>query len=185
MSEQEIIRKLSASLQSANSSIQSAEKWLGMLASEKGVEVDQVKVKATHLSASSPDIDLGEDVKIIEGAFDGQNMIGSDGNVYPVPANYASKSKLVEGDTLKLTIQPNGAFIYKQIEQIGRLLVTGKLVLDGSQYQVLADDGKTYKVLYASVTFFRATVGDMVTIILPAGQEASWGAIENVIPVAH
>ena len=64
-------------------------------------------------------------------------------------------------------------------------MVTGQLVLDGSQYQVLADDGKTYKVLYASITFFKAMVGDTVTVILPAGQEASWGAIENVIPVAH
>ena len=33
--------------------------------------------------------------KIIEGVFDGQNMVGSDGKTYPVPANYASKSKLV------------------------------------------------------------------------------------------
>ena len=31
--------------------------------------------------------------KIIEGIFDGQIMIGPDGKNYPVPANYASKSK--------------------------------------------------------------------------------------------
>ncbi|HET7320113.1 MAG TPA: hypothetical protein VFI84_00835, partial [Candidatus Saccharimonadales bacterium] len=42
--------------------------------------------------------------KVIEGVFDGQNMVGSDGKTYPVPANYASKSKLVQGDILKLTI---------------------------------------------------------------------------------
>ena len=36
--------------------------------------------------------------KVIEGVFDGQKMIGPDGKEYPVPANYASKSKLVEGD---------------------------------------------------------------------------------------
>jgi len=28
--------------------------------------------------------------KVIEGVFDGQNMVGSDGKTYPVPANYAS-----------------------------------------------------------------------------------------------
>ena len=39
--------------------------------------------------------------KIIEGIFDGQIMIGPDGKNYPVPANYASKSKLVEGDAGK------------------------------------------------------------------------------------
>jgi len=58
--------------------------------------------------------------KIIEGVFDGQNMVGSDGRQYIVPPNYASKSKLVEGDILKLTIQPNGSFIYKQIGPIER-----------------------------------------------------------------
>ena len=53
--------------------------------------------------------------KIVEGVFDGQVMIGPDGKNYPVPANYASKSKLVEGDMLKLTITDDGGFIYKQI----------------------------------------------------------------------
>ena len=51
--------------------------------------------------------------KIIEGVFDGQNMVGSDSKTYPVPANYASKSKLVQGDILKLTIAEDGAFMYK------------------------------------------------------------------------
>ena len=55
--------------------------------------------------------------KIIEGQFDGQNMHGPDGKLYPVPANYASKSKLVQGDGLKLTIGDDGAFLYKQSRQ--------------------------------------------------------------------
>ena len=58
--------------------------------------------------------------KVIEGVFDGQNMVGSDGKTYPVPANYASKSKLVQGDILKLTIAEDGAFLYKQIGPIPR-----------------------------------------------------------------
>src|SRR3989344_3463282 len=57
---------------------------------------------------------------IIEGVFDGQNMVGPDGKLYSVPANYASKSKLVEGDLLKLTISPDGSFIYKQIGPVER-----------------------------------------------------------------
>ena len=43
----------------------------------------------------------GEEGKIIEGVFDGQVMLGPDGKNYPVPTNYASKSKLVEGDIMK------------------------------------------------------------------------------------
>ena len=57
--------------------------------------------------------------KVIEGVFDGQNMVGSDGKTYPVPANYASKSKLVQGDILKLTIGDDGAFLYKRSANIG------------------------------------------------------------------
>ena len=34
--------------------------------------------------------------KVVEGVFDGQKMTGPDGKEYPVPANYASKSKLVQ-----------------------------------------------------------------------------------------
>src|SRR3990167_4950259 len=71
-----------------------------------------------------------EDVsgKVVEGVFDGQMMIGPDGKNYPVPANYASKSKLVEGDMLKLTITDDGGFIYKQIGQTARRQIIGTLV---------------------------------------------------------
>ena len=53
--------------------------------------------------------------RVIEGVFDGQNMQGNDGEEYPIPPNYASKSKLVEGDVLKLTIETEGSLMYKQI----------------------------------------------------------------------
>ncbi|HMS31524.1 MAG TPA: hypothetical protein PJ984_03960, partial [Candidatus Saccharibacteria bacterium] len=66
--------------------------------------------------------------KVIEGVFDGQNMLGPDGKTYPVPANYASKSKLVQGDILKLTIADDGGFIYKQIGPVPRKQVIGTLL---------------------------------------------------------
>lgn len=121
------------------------------------------------------------DGKVVEGVFDGQNMVDADGNTYPVPANYASKSKLVEGDGMKLTITDEGKFIYKQIAPVERQTVKGALVQDSGQYKVLAE-GKTYRVLLASVTFYRAEVGDQVVILLPKSQEAHWGAVDAVIP---
>ena len=63
--------------------------------------------------------------KIIEGVFDGQMMLSPDGKNYPIPANYASKSKLVEGDLMKLTITEDGSFIYKQIGPVPRKQVIG------------------------------------------------------------
>ena len=52
-------------------------------------------------------------------------MLGSDGNIYPVPQNYASKSLLVQGSKLKATIQTSGKILYKIIEEIPHELKTG------------------------------------------------------------
>ncbi len=119
--------------------------------------------------------------KVIEGIFDGQNMVDSGGQTYPVPANYASKSKLVESDGMKLTITDEGKFIYKQIAPIPRRTALGLLIQEDGQYKVLAE-GKAFRVLLASVTFYRAEVGDQVTILLPQDSDAKWGAIEAVLP---
>lgn len=122
----------------------------------------------------------GEDVagKVIEGVFDGQAMIGPDGKTYPVPANYASKSKLVEGDILKLTIADDGGFIYKQIGPVARRQIIGTLVQHDGAYFVEVS-GKEYRVLLASVTYFKAKVGDQVSIIVPEdNRDAVWAAVE-------
>lgn len=120
--------------------------------------------------------------RIIEGVFDGQNMVDKKGTVYPVPANYASKSKLIPGDVLKLTVTEEGKFLYKQIGPVERKTIIGPLVYNDGQYQVLADS-RAYNVLLASVTYFRAAVGDEVTLIIPMDDKASdWGAIEAVLP---
>ncbi len=119
--------------------------------------------------------------RVIEGIFDGQNMVDAKGQTYPVPANYASKSKLVEGDGMKLTITDEGKFIYKQIAPIPRRTALGVLIQEDGQYKILAE-GKSFRLLLASVTFYRAEVGDQVTILLPQEGEAKWGAVEAVIP---
>ncbi len=124
-----------------------------------------------------------EDVsgKVVEGVFDGQVMIGPDGKNYPVPANYASKSKLVEGDILKLTIADDGGFIYKQIGPIERKQIIGTLVQHDGAYYVEAN-GVEYRILLASVTYFHISVGDQVTIIIPQDSpDATWAAVEAAL----
>ena len=119
--------------------------------------------------------------KVVEGVFDGQTMIGPDGKSYPVPANYASKSKLIEGDILKLTIADDGGFIYKQIGPVARRQVIGTLVQhDGAFYVEVS--GHEYRVLLASITYFKAHVGDQVSIIVPEdNREADWAAVEAAL----
>ncbi len=119
--------------------------------------------------------------KVIEGVFDGQNMVGSDSKTYPVPANYASKSKLVQGDILKLTIADDGAFLYKQIGPIPRKQIVGTLNLEGGHYFVSAN-GKNFRVLLASVTYFKAKPGDQVSVNVPEDDaNAEWAALEAAL----
>ncbi|OGE74149.1 MAG: hypothetical protein A3I07_01790 [Candidatus Doudnabacteria bacterium RIFCSPLOWO2_02_FULL_42_9] len=161
-------------IESAEKNIQSARQLLREMMGGGVVSNADIMKKAQVLSVS-------EGGKIIEGVFDGQNMIGPDSKQYPVPSNYASKSKLVEGDVLKLTIAEDGSFIYKQIGPVERRKVLGNLVQDEKgEYKVVAE-GKPFKVLLASLTYFKAEPGDQVTIVLPKDKDANWGAVENVI----
>src|SRR5674476_43528 len=105
------IKRLRALIQEAETNLAAANELLVSLVGDDGNVVPIVREET-----------LG---KIIEGVFDGQNMVGSDSKTYPVPANYASKSKLVQGDILKLTITEEGAFLYKQIGPIPRKQVIG------------------------------------------------------------
>lgn len=123
----------------------------------------------------------GPEGKIIEGVFDGQIMIDKDGKNYPVPANYASKSKLVEGDIMKLTITEDGKFLYKQIGPIARKDVIGTLVHHDDKYFVEVS-GREYEILYASVTYFRLREGQQVAVVIPANNEhARWAAVAGAL----
>lgn len=119
--------------------------------------------------------------KIIEGVFDGQIMIDQDGKNYPVPANYASKSKLVEGDIMKLTITPEGRFLYKQIGPVERKTIIGTLVHHDDKYFVEVN-GREYEILYASVTYFHLKEGSQVSVVVPANNDqATWAAVEAAL----
>ncbi len=119
--------------------------------------------------------------KIIEGVFDGQIMIDQDGKNYPVPANYASKSKLVEGDIMKLTITDTGKFLYKQIGPVERRTVIGTLTHHDDNYYVEVS-GREYQILYASVTYFQLKEGAQVSVVIPANNDqATWAAVEAAL----
>jgi hypothetical protein len=174
------ILRLRELIENAEASLRSAKQIVNEISGDApmmtGPQPNILADKAAGLSATEE-----KDEQIVEGVFDGQNMIGPSGKAYPVPANYASKSKLIPGDVLKLTIAPNGAFIYKQIAPVDRIHIKGVLGYEEGQYRVLCEN-KSYKVLLASVTYFKAEVGDTITLIVPEKEECEWGAIENVIP---
>ncbi len=124
----------------------------------------------------------GNDGKIVEGVFDGCHMIGSDGRQYAIPPNYASKSKLVEGDILKLSIQANGTFQFKQIGPIERQRVMGTLSKDERTSDwIVVCDGKKYCILTAAVSFHKGGEGDEAVLLIPNSTPTKWAALENVI----
>ncbi len=132
---------------------------------------------AQAASAMSSDLD-----RVVEGVFDGQEMIGDDGKSYAVPPNYASKSKLVEGDMLKLTIGARGNFIYKQIGPIERQRLIGTIAYDQEMGQFLVvAGGRSWKVIKASVTYYKADAGDEAVILVPKNAPSKWAAVENTI----
>lgn len=164
-------------IESAESNLRSAKQILIELGAT-GAKNVYSKIAA---EIESPDKDNEEGAKIIEGVFNGESMIDKSDKEYPVPANYASKSKLVPGDILKLTVAEDGAFTYKQIGPVERKRVIGTLTYEDGQYRVIANS-KAYKVLLASVTYFKGEVGDKVSLVIPEIEDSEWGAIEHIIP---
>lgn len=164
-------------MESAESSLRSAKQLLLELT---GTSSKNIYAKmAADLKTESEEFE-GE-AQIVEGIFNGETMVDKHKKDYPVPANYASKSKLIPGDILKLTIKEDGSFLYKQIGPVERKRLIGILTYEDGQYKVIAN-GKAYKVLLASITYFKAEVGDKITLVVPEVSDSEWGAIENVLP---
>lgn len=116
------------------------------------------------------------------GQFDGEAMILTDGTRIPVPANYASKSMLVPGDTLRMVPDPHGGDQprFKQIDKVERAKATGLVTRKDGKYEILCEEG-SFKVLSAAVKHFEIQPGDSVTIqFAKQHTKGSWAAIEKV-----
>ena len=162
----------------AQKQIETATKMLAKVQQGENVDISSLSSAPRMQSRSAS----GEEGEVVEGVFDGVQMHGNDGKMYSVPPNYASKSKLCEGDILKLTILNDGSFLYKQIGPVERKRMRGALMQDEDtgEYAVMTG-GNSYKVLSASITYFKGEVGDEVVILVPSDKLSHWAAVENII----
>lgn len=162
----------------AEKSLRNAKKILKDVLEEQWLSIhdDEVNLDTKWLNSYCSD-----EEKIVEWVFTWEDMLWVDEHKYPVPVNYASKSKLVQWDRLKLTIDPTGRMLYKQIKPIDRETKVWLLTKEQGKFQVISD-WLTYNVLTAAVTHFKAEIGDSVSIIVPTGKHANFAAIESVIP---
>lgn len=90
MTDQKKLAAVRDLIESAQKSITTAKKILSSLTEGGNSGIDEepdLSGLQSYKSGTS---------KIVEGVFTGESMLGSDGNMYPVPQNYASKSHLVQ-----------------------------------------------------------------------------------------
>lgn len=167
------IQELKRQILIAEENLEAAKKTLIELTKDEPPLKEDLLVNGTEPKIS-------DDGTIIEGIFNGEDMLGPNNKIYPVPANYASKSKLVEGDRLKLTIASDGSFVFKQIAPVKRISVRGVLKFDQNAYHVLAN-GDSYQVLFASVSYYKGKPGDRVSIIVPAEIKSKWAALDSIL----
>lgn len=161
----------------AEKSIKNAKKLLKDLLEENNISLEwEIDLDTKWLNSYS-----SWENKIIEWIFTWEEMLWSDSNIYPVPANYASKSKMVQWDKLKLTIDWSWRMVYKQISPIERETKTWLLTKEKEKYQVISDS-KTYNVLTAAVTHFKWQIWDKITVIVPKWKDATFAAIDSIIP---
>jgi hypothetical protein len=122
----------------------------------------------------------------IYGVFDGTNMIvkvdGAPDKVYGVPGNYASKSKLHEGDELAMRVI-NGRPIIKCVKEVPILFFRGVVHIhqDRRTFVENPDDGKMYAVIPAAASYHNLQNGTKVSASIPATLQASYAVIEMVL----
>ncbi len=115
----------------------------------------------------------------ITGTFDGEDMVTEEGKKYPVNPNYASKSVLVYGDTLK-KIEEDGQERFKQIARVKRQKVEGILAKKDGKFVAVTADG-SYKVSPVAVGFYGGKEGDEVVVVLPLeDKNAPFAALESI-----
>lgn len=176
MENKKTIEAIVGFIETAEKSIKNAKKLLKNLINTNEIDLNVEFDTNTKWLHSYND----DEWKYIEWVFTWNDMLWADGNKYPVPANYSSKSKLVQWDRLKLSINNFWRMTYKQIAPIEREIKSGIIVKDKDKYQVIVE-WKTYDLLTAAVTHFKANIWDKVSVIIPAWKEATFAAIEAVI----
>ena len=172
---EDLLNKIETDIKRARLMIQQLSEWKWNL---ENVSLDMEKISAQLESYTE-----SWETQVIEGVFDGYFMIWADKKKYPIPLNYASKSKLIPWDVLKLRIMSDGRLVYKLIGQANRQYVRATLSKsDENKFTALTDDGKIYYLNQAAVTYYKGQIGDELTIIINADGIGNFAAIEAVIP---
>jgi hypothetical protein len=169
-------------LEVIESNLKTAKNLLKQIISEKGIVTESIHAKRTP---GTPSQEESNALEVVEGYFDGENMVGDNSQIYPIPQNYASKTQLIIGDRMKWILTSNRE-IFKLIQPAKRRRVTGSFNIEGDNYVVLVDEFPIpVKILKASATYAMKNldlkVGDTVAIYVPEETTPVWGAFISVV----
>jgi hypothetical protein len=168
----------------AENNLKTARNLLIQVAGEKGIKPSP----SPSISSTPSALKNNEEeraLEVVEGYFDGESMIGDNGQTYIIPPNYASKTQLVIGDRMKWILTPERE-VFKLIQPAPRERVIGTFAIEGENYVVLVDKYPSpIKILKASATFAMKNlglqVGDEVAILIPRDATPVWGAFSSVV----
>lgn len=169
-------------VQVAENNLKNAQKLLVQLITEKGGKVDlSQQIKTPGMISKEEEGSM----QVQEGYFDGENMVGDNGQIYQVPQNYASKTQLVVGDRMKWILTGDRE-VFKLIQPASRQRVTGTFNIEGENFVVLVDEfSSPIKILKASATYAMKNLGlmpgDEVAIYIPKDVVPTWGAFISVV----
>jgi hypothetical protein len=167
-------------IQVAETNLKNAQNLILQLSQEKGLTLSP-----STKTAGSKSREEETSLEVQEGYFDGESMVGDNGQIYPVPQNYASKTQLIVGDRMKW-ILTNDRDIFKLIQPAARQRVTGTFNIEGDNYVVLVDEYPApIKILKASATYAIKNLGlkpgDEVALYVPKDTTPTWGAFIAVV----
>ncbi|MFZ5425245.1 MAG: hypothetical protein ACOZAO_05600 [Patescibacteria group bacterium] len=144
------------------------------------IEKSLAKVKALLKTVDEATKVSYREVPGVMGVFDGFNMITEDGQKYEVNPNYAAKSMLAYGDTLKM-IEDGGKKLFKQVEKIDRKILEGVVSKKDGQWHVLTDAG-SYVISEAAASFNDLEVNNKVRVEVPANNlKAPFATLDSVV----
>jgi len=172
-------------LQKMETDLARARRMLAKLQDKEVVPGDKSeKLDTDLLSENLSSYEEDDNIQVVEGVYDGYFMVGADKKKYPVPMNYASKSKLIPGDILKLRIMSDGKLLYKLIGQANKKYIKATLSKtdDNNKFTAITDDGQVFFLNQAAVTYFKGQTGDELSIIVNADGLGNFAAIEALIP---
>jgi hypothetical protein len=89
ISQQATMQALQELISTAERSLHHAKNLMTQIVGKKAIAHDELDMTGLHAYKHGK-------AKVIEGVFTGKDMLGADKKIYPVPANYASKSKIIE-----------------------------------------------------------------------------------------